>query len=189
MRKSGNITPQFIFYYGCMFDDKGGFNAGDQSEASDGGGAIGRLAKTTSGGAVGSEAESKNGFAGGYHVKVGGMGAAIGANAHAYHGGAAGSGAQAGSGFAGGMNAKCGTAPNGADVDCIQLGSGTNGNEKTLKVYDYQLTALDAQGNQHLSDVGDISKLKTDDKTDIVSAINNIVLEIEKIKQSTASIN
>ena len=142
-----NNNPEiYILNYVFLTDDRGnfkngrnGFNAGDQSDASDGGGAIGRLAKTASGGAVGSEAESNNGFAGGYHVK-----AAIGANASAYHGGAVGSGSQAGNGFAGGINAKCGKAPNGEDVDCIQLGAGTNGSEKTLQVYGYQL--LDKNG-------------------------------------------
>ena len=132
-----------------------GFNAGNNSSATDGGVAIGNYASTASGGAIGSEAESKNGFAGGYHAKATGMGAAVGANTHAYHGAAAGSGAQAGNGFAGGLNAKCGTAPNGADIDCIQLGEGTNGNEKTLQIYGYQL--LDKDGHIPAERIEEIS--------------------------------
>lgn len=117
----------------------GGFVAGENATETLGGVAIGNRASTTSGGAIGSEALSKNGFAGGYHAQTTGMGACIGAASHSYNGGAVGASAQAGNGFAGGNQAKCGTYQNGADIDCIQLGEGTNGQENTLQVYDYQL--------------------------------------------------
>ena len=63
----------------------------------------------------------------------------MGALASAYHGGAVGSGATAQNGFAGGANATCTE-----NTDCIQLGEGTNSNEKTFQVYDYQM--MDAAG-------------------------------------------
>lgn len=116
-----------------------GFAGGQNSKSTDGGGAAGRHSTAASGGAVGSEANAKNGFAGGQNAKSTGQGAAVGALASAYHGGAVGSGATAQNGFAGGANAKCTE-----NTDCIQLGEGTNSNEKTFQVYDYQM--MDAAG-------------------------------------------
>lgn len=117
-----------------------GFAGGQNSKSTDGGGAAGRHSTAASGGAVGSEANAKNGFAGGQNAKSTGQGAAVGALASAYHGGAVGSGATAQNGFAGGANAKCTE-----NTDCIQLGEGTNSNEKTLQVYGYQM--MDENGN------------------------------------------
>ena len=70
--------------------------------------------------------------------------AAIGDGAFAYGGGGAfGSGARAGAGFAGGAQAKT-TDAEGAAIDAIQLGTGTNSAANTLQIYDKQL--LDADG-------------------------------------------
>ncbi len=74
-------------------------------------------------------------------------GGAVGYCASAYDGGAVGYGAETGDGFAGGKGAKTiATFDDGYSVihDGIQLGTGTNGNDKTLQVYDYQL--MDAGG-------------------------------------------
>ncbi len=147
---------------------------GEQASETDGGGAVGRTAQTTSGGAVGSETVSNSGFAGGYSAKSTGMGACIGAVSSAYHGGAVGYNAQAGNGFAGGSEAKCGKASNGADVDCIQLGSGSNGAEKTLQVYDKRIVEADGS----LTDVGALADLATSDKTSIVNAINELAAKM-----------
>ena len=117
-----------------------GFIAGNNAANAAGGVSIGNYAKVSgAGGAIGSEAEAKKGFAGGYSADSTGNGASVGCDAHSYHGFAGGNCAQAGSGAAVGDNAKCGTLSNGADIDCIQLGKGTNGKEFTLQTYNYQI--------------------------------------------------
>ena len=133
---------------------------GLKAYAQSNGSAIGGAAYAESGGgAVGSKASvtgRSGGFAGGSEAKVEaaankmGGGVAIGYNALTEGGGGAiGNGATAGNGFAGGKDA--GTLIETTDekgyavIDAIQLGTGTNGVEKTLQVYDYQL--LDALGN------------------------------------------
>ena len=83
------------------------------------------------GGAIGTGATSTRG------------GGAIGDEASTTYGGAVGKWTKAGSGFAGGNSAKAIDA-SGNGIDAIQLGTGTNKNPKTLKVYDYEL--MDANG-------------------------------------------
>ena len=78
------------------------------------------------------------GFEGGTFAKAG-FGGAVGFYARTRGGGAVGDFAESQNGFAGGSGAES-TAAN-----SIQLGVGTNPNEKTLQVYDYQL--MDADGN------------------------------------------
>ena len=147
----------------------GGYNA-----TSDGGGAVGNGAESQhgfaggynavsdGGGAVGKGAESEYGFAGGYEAVSDG-------------GGAAGINAKSGDGFSGGMSAQVSQDTDGAYIDAIQLGTGTNSNEKTLQVYDYQVTAYDSENNtKYLKDVGDLSGLNTVNKSDIVSSINEL---------------
>lgn len=133
----------------------GGFVGGKKAAETSGGVAIGNYASATSGAAVGSEATATSGMAGGYHAESTGQGAALGNSSHAYHGGAVGNAAQAGNGFAGGNNAKCGTGSNGADIDCIQLGAGTNGVEKTLKIYDH--TLMNADGSIPAERLGSVA--------------------------------
>lgn len=70
-------------------------------------------------------------------------GGAVGNKASASRGGAVGAGAKTSSGFAGGMAAKTQN-ETGEAIDAIQLGTGTNPNEKTLQVYHYQL--MDKEG-------------------------------------------
>ena len=164
-----------------------GFIAGNNAANAAGGVAIGNYAKVSgAGGAIGSEAEAKKGFAGGYSADSTGNGASVGCDAHSYHGFAGGNCAQAGSGAAVGDNAKCGTLSNGADIDCIQLGKGTNGKEFTLQTYNYQITSCDgtpsATSGKYLTDVGKLSDLKTNDKSNIVSALN----ELADFNQSSA---
>lgn len=102
------------------------------AEAHQGGGAAGYCATTTDGGcAVGYGTRSN-------------AGGAVGYQAIAEHGGAVGNGAEAGSGFSGGMIAKVKTLNDGSYINAIQLGAGTNENERTLQVYDYKL--MDANG-------------------------------------------
>ena len=72
-------------------------------------------------------------------------GCALGGGAMANGGCAIGKGALTGDGFAGGRNAETVDTVSGRPIDAIQLGTGTNPNEKTLQIYDYQL--LDAGGH------------------------------------------
>ena len=112
-------------------NSNGGFAGGASAIAGTGGGAIGAAAGTGTGGTAGQFAESDSG-------------GAIGENARATTGGAIGAGAFAGAGFAGGTSARTRNATR-EPIDAVQLGTGTNPNEKTLQVYDYQL--MDASGN------------------------------------------
>ena len=83
------------------------------------------------------------GFEGGRDASAARMGAALGFTAHTNDGGAVGAYAYTSDGFAGGLNAQAikGTTP----INAIQLGAGTNPNEKTLQIYKHQL--LDADGH------------------------------------------
>ena len=134
-------------------NESGGFSAGWNTFAYNGG-AVGRQASTYTGGSIGEEAAT-------------------------VHGGAVGYGAKASNGFAGGKDAKT-LDSNYEPVDAIQLGTGTNPNEFTAQVYDYQLIADDAEtpsatdGSKYLKDVGKLSNLTTTDKTNIVSAVNEL---------------
>lgn len=111
----------------------GGFSAGSGSS-------------TTSGAAMGLYAKS-------------GQGGAIGHNANTGSGGAVGTATLSGDGFSGGKGAKCGQS--GDDIyDNIQLGTGTNAQEKTLQVYDdniynantHTLTVKNAQIDGNITD-------------------------------------
>ncbi|HIU48791.1 MAG TPA: hypothetical protein IAB04_05460 [Candidatus Avimonoglobus intestinipullorum] len=113
-------------------NEYGGFAAGDRSESTEGGGAIGYDTYAFAGGAVG------------HNAKVTNAGGAVGADSEAGNGGAVGEGAKTSSGFAGGAGAQAVSA-DGAGIDAIQLGTGTNSTPKTLQVYSYQL--MDADGN------------------------------------------
>lgn len=148
-------------------NSSGGFNAGTNSVAHEGGavgysaesedgGSIGQYSQTTSGGAVGAFTDSDTGFAGGYSSRSLDSGVAIGDTALAGYssinqqytgdepitGVAIGSGAKTFIGVAIGYNAiahapEMNTGPGTPDVyDCIQLGTGTNNNSKTLQIYD-----------------------------------------------------
>ena len=119
----------------------GGAVGGDASAQN--GGAVGQEASSTHGGAVGKEAYSTLGGAVGQGA-VTTFGGAVGSGASAANGGAVGTGAKTSNGFAGGNAAKTVTST-GTSIDAIQLGTGTNPNEKTLQVYSYQL--MDASGN------------------------------------------
>lgn len=135
---------------------------------------------------------TKGGFAAGEGANAGGTGGAIGSSSYSISGGAIGEGASAdgaggavgygtyvGDGFAGGKNAMA--IFEGDPLDAIQLGSGTNETEYTARIYDYQLLANDAttksatDGSKYLKDVGKLSSLTTTDKTDIVSAVNEVI--------------
>ncbi len=108
-----------------------------------GGFAVGQYAEAENGVAVGKSAISSDDAT---VVGIQAMsydGVAIGKRAFCNGGVAIGENSVAGNGFSGGKNAKTAT-EDGAVVDAIQLGEGTNENENTLQVYDYQL--LDADG-------------------------------------------
>ena len=104
-------------------NSSGGFNAGTNSVAHEGG-AIGKNASSLHGGSIGNTAITDEGGAVGYQ--------AISTN-----GGAIGQGTQTSNGFAGGYNAK--TISGGLNIDAIQLGTGTNTTEKSLQVYNDNL--------------------------------------------------
>lgn len=107
-----------------------GFAGGTSSEARNGGAALGKKAFSSFGAAVGNNAKAANGAG------------AVGNNSVANGGGAIGNGAKAGKGFSGGENAVV-ISKNQAEIDAIQLGTGTNENEKTLQVYDHTLMNAD----------------------------------------------
>lgn len=119
-------------------NEYGGF-AGGSGSSSNNGAAVGAGAYAHSGGAVGSGASTATGGAIGNN-SVANTGGAIGKDAQTSSGGAVGEGAMSNAGFSGGYNAKVLDTP-----DAIQLGTGTNINEKTLQVYNYQL--MDADGH------------------------------------------
>ena len=140
------------------YNESGGFSAGFAAN-SNRGGSVGVAANSNRGGSVGEYSSSNDG-------------------------GAVGEGAVTGDGFAGGKEAKTRTIDNSGDyigIDAIQLGGGTNSNEFTAQVYDYQLIADDAEtksvtdGSKYLKDVGKLSSLATSVKDNIVNAINSIV--------------
>lgn len=107
------------------------------------GGSIGLDASSTSGGAVGEGAKEISGGGAVGQAAYTTMGGAVGVGATATKGGAVGSSTVSGNGFAGGNFARAMRAT-GEGIDAIQLGMGTNPNEKTLQIYDYPL--LDAKG-------------------------------------------
>ena len=86
---------------------------------------------------------SDGGFAAGDGASAG-YGGAIGRVSSATYGGAVGCNAKTSTGFAGGYEARTVDSDSNA-IDAIQLGTGTNSNEKTLQVYDYQLMTADGQ--------------------------------------------
>ena len=68
------------------------------------------------------------------------------------------------------------------DLNAIQLGTGTNGQEFSVQVYDYVLVVSDEErgkksatdGKKYIQDVGKLSDLTTTDKSSIVAAINEV---------------
>lgn len=68
------------------------------------------------------------------------------------------------------------------DLNAIQLGTGTNGQEFSVQVYDYVLVVSDEErgkksatdGKKYIKDVGKLSDLTTTDKSSIVAAINEV---------------
>ncbi len=151
--------------------DSWGGAIGSGASVSYGGGAVGSTAKVTDGGgAVGYDADAANGGAVGNVARETGGGGAIG-----YY-------AQAGEGFSGGNRAQV-KITDGKYIDAIQLGKGTNNNPLTLQVYDYQVTASTKSmagdsGHIWLKDVGELSGLKTSDRSSIVAAINELAAKI-----------
>ncbi|MCI5892084.1 MAG: hypothetical protein MRZ66_01590 [Clostridiales bacterium] len=179
--------------YGATTEDGGSVGS---HAVSQNGGAVGSEATTMNGGAVGSNAKSGYGFAGGSNAQTGDGGAAGeeaksscgfagGAVAETYDGGAVGSSAKSGNGFSGGAEAQVGKDENDVYIDAIQLGAGTNSNERTLQAYDYQVTAFDGATDTYwLNDVGKLSGLNTTNKDTVVEGINSIVNNTTLIKNS-----
>lgn len=100
-------------------------------ETANGGVALGTEASASMGGAIGKGATVGNGGAVGSNASTS-VGGAVGMGATSGWGGAVGWGTSATRGFSGGEGAK-------ATVDAIQLGYGTNTEEKSLQVYSKQL--------------------------------------------------
>jgi hypothetical protein len=133
-------------------------------------------------------------------------GGAIGFRANAKNGGAVGQNAMTLSGFAGGFNAKTAIMKNETEtaIDAIQLGTGTNTEEKSLQVYEFKL--MNADGTvpedripklaEHDADIkalkasgggsGDLSNYYTKDEIDFMygdidSALDGIIaLQVAK---------
>ncbi len=154
----------------------GGFEAGDNAQVRENckGAAIGHDTYSYNGGSVGDSSFSMNG-------------GSVGNYAYTENGGAVGENAQTSSGFAGGRNAKA-YSDNEGPIDAIQLGTGTNPNEYTMQVYDYQLLVDDAttksatDGSKYLKDVGKLSSLATSVKDNIVNAVNSLVAAHNDLK-------
>lgn len=128
---------------------------------------------------------AQNGFAaGGGEAVARGAGGAIGQNAQVTGGGACGDGAKTTNGFAGGKYAI--TLSGGSFIDAVQLGTGTNSNEKTFQVYDKQIVSYDSAGTGaarwFLTDVGKLSALATQNKNSIVEAINELAAAVDSLK-------
>jgi len=124
----GAVTPEKI--YGAVPVAKGGTGAATPEAARE---ALGAMSVN-----AGNEILNNT-----QKIKSADGGFSGGGSSFAGKGGAVGKEAIAGEGFAGGYRAE--TIGNGGTVDAIQLGTGTNWEEKTLKVYDFKL--MDAEGN------------------------------------------
>lgn len=137
---------------------------------STGGGAVGNSARSTTGGAVGESASTNAGGAVG-NGSSSESGGAVGENAITDTGGAIGKDAVSGNGFSGGKSAKVAANADDTYIDAIQLGTGTNDTPKTMQVYNKRIVEADGS----LTDVGDLTKLSTSVKTNIVNAINSVI--------------
>ena len=137
----------------------GGFSAGQNSNATYGV-AVGNGANTSSGVSIGNNARAGNGVAVGVSAKTG-------------------------DGFAGGYQAKT-VNENGVVIDAIQLGTGTNTQEKTLQVYNdniynansHTLNVQSASINSVNAQLGNISEIQTnsinlDGLGNLLSILNN----------------
>ena len=130
-------------------------------ENSSGGGSVGALSNTDTGGAVGHGAIAiSGGGAVGSGANTQNGGGAVGASASCSgSGGAIGFDARTSNGFAGGMMAKT-VNSNNSGIDAIQLGTGTNSTEKTLQIYNdniynantHTLTVENAQIDGNITD-------------------------------------
>ena len=155
---------------GATENANGGFNAGNSSTATTGG-AVGKTATTVRGGAVGDNARAfgdggaigdnareeggglaagkssyaiGGGAAAGYDADSTGGGGAIGYMARSSGGGAIGYQSVAYTGFSGGYMARVSATPdNTRYIDAIQLGEGTNNEERSLQIYDKKLLKAD----------------------------------------------
>lgn len=139
---------------------------------------IGSGARARGGVAIGVGAQT-NGEGGGYAIgdnaSAENSGVAIGDTAISLANVAIGNHATGNSGIAIGNSA---TAL--SETDTIQIGKGKNTNDYTMQIYDYQVVANDAEtksatdGSKYLKDVGKLTNLQTTDKTNIVSAVNEV---------------
>ena len=159
----------------------GGFVGGSGANAADGG-AVGYGANTFIGFAGGSGAYASKGGAAGYNANTE-NGGAVGTNAWTWNGGAVGAGAKTTNGFAGGENAVCEN--NGRYIDAIQLGTGTNIEEKTLQVYTYRM--MNADGTIPYERYGaavdiKIAEAKSQHTADIESLSKSIDTKIAEAK-------
>ena len=156
-----------------MQTPNGGFVAGQGATANALGVAIGTNAQAIgNGAAVGVYARAKTG-------------GAVGRYANTEEGGAVGTFSVSKDGFAGGSCAKT-VDSNDVAIDAVQLGTGTNGKEKTLQVYDYRVTDYEKGKGGFLADVGKLEVLRTKTKSNIVEAINEHVLDANNPHQVTA---
>ena len=116
-------------------NSSGGFSAGYNASNTTGGAAIGYNAYARTGGAaIGGNTTANGGAAVGPNATAG-YGGAVGMSATASYGGAVGDNTKTGKGFAGGKSART-VNSNDDGIDAIQLGTGTNSQEKTLQIYD-----------------------------------------------------
>ena len=112
----------------------GGQNA---SLGGEGGAALGLEAKASKGAAAGAHAQASEGGSAGNGAYTS-HGGSVGQNAYSLHGASIGRNTKTRLGVAAGDNAQT-VNEEGEAIDAIQLGTGTNTNEKTFKVYEFQM--------------------------------------------------
>lgn len=118
----------------------GGQNA---SLGGEGGAALGLEAKASKGAAAGAHAQALEGGSAGNGAYTS-HGGSVGQNAYSLHGASIGRNTKTRLGVAAGDNAQT-VNEEGEAIDAIQLGTGTNTNEKTFKVYEFQM--MDKEGH------------------------------------------
>lgn len=158
---------------GTNINNGSGFAGGRDATASEGG-AVGCDAEATGGGAVGYHASSGQGFAGGQ-------------SAMTYMGGAVGYCAMTHSGFAGGKSARTAVVQDGryVPIDAVQLGSGTNGEERTMQVYSYKLMNRDGTiPDERIPQIAAETEARKQKDNEFTSQISDLSARITAEEQS-----
>lgn len=173
-----NNTAKTVQAYDYPLMDANGKIPQERLSTQYGGFAHGENASTSQGAAIGNNANA-------------GTGAAIGYGAKATSGGAVGYGAMATSGFSGGFKARAiryDENQNAIHIDAVQLGEGTNQEEKTLQVYNYKLMNADGTIPAERMDAHMIIDSYVGDGTDTNTRFANLGYKPKKIEIVPATV-